>query len=127
MENFSRAFHRAATLINYNGKLGSLLSEVPNYVTKESRSLELWVLEDAEKHEWSMHTYILPPLWEHMVGDTRLSFVGVTRTNEILLSPDKLDTPFIYVFYYNIDRQTIRRVKSKEWKSYRVLVELTPS
>ncbi|KAL1221203.1 F-box protein [Cardamine amara subsp. amara] len=58
IESFSRALHTAATLINYNGKLGSLLSEGPRFVTGETRSFELWVLEDVEKHEWSKHTYI---------------------------------------------------------------------
>lgn len=57
-----------------------------NYITKRSTSLETWVLEDPEKHEWSKHIYELPPLWQTVLGKDELVFVGVAGTYEIVFS-----------------------------------------
>lgn len=58
---FARLY--CGTLTNYNGKLGILFSEVDSSVFGSSRSsVELWVLEDLEKQEWStkqVNTYYL--------------------------------------------------------------------
>ncbi|XP_019082540.1 PREDICTED: F-box protein DOR-like [Camelina sativa] len=106
-------------MINYNGKLASLMSEgciynsgrgrrFDNYITGTSTSLEMWVLEDAGKHEWSKHIYELPPLWKNVLE--KHTFVGVAGTNELVLSPCYASHPF-YVFYYNFETKTIRRVE----------------
>ncbi|OAO94559.1 hypothetical protein AXX17_AT5G65740 [Arabidopsis thaliana] len=74
-----------------------------------SKSIELWVLQDAEKKEWSKHTYVLPAWWQHRIGTLNLRFVGVTRTNEIMLSPCYQTVPFD-VYYFNIERKTMMSV-----------------
>ncbi|WZZ54990.1 hypothetical protein YC2023_055097 [Brassica napus] len=62
-ENFMKAsgkeMHGSTTLINYNGKLGLLMSEdtSSDYICGASKSLKLWVLRDAGKNEWSEHVY----------------------------------------------------------------------
>ncbi|CAH8260070.1 unnamed protein product [Arabidopsis lyrata] len=102
-ETFNRDLPRSTTMINYNGKLGLLMAE----------DFELRVLEDAGKHEWSTHVYMLPPLWKNLVGEeTNLRFLGLKGTNEIVLSC-KYPSTFMpsYVFYYNIERNTIRRLQ----------------
>ena len=53
----------------------------------ESTSFEMWILEDTEKHEWSNHIYKLPPRWNDVLGEKILHFVGVTATNEFVMSP----------------------------------------
>ncbi|KAL1216964.1 F-box protein [Cardamine amara subsp. amara] len=67
--------------------------------------------EDVEKQEWSEHIYVLPALCQSLVGPQHyLNFVGVTRTNEIVLSPRYQKARF-YVFYYNFERNTLIRVE----------------
>ena len=46
------------TMVNYNGKLGLLMSGDSHYVTRSSTSFKLWVLLDAAQHEWSNHVYV---------------------------------------------------------------------
>ncbi|KAJ4903421.1 F-box protein DOR [Raphanus sativus] len=98
-------FFTEGTMINYNGKLGLVWSE--GWLSRNSRSVNLCVLEDIEKQEWSKHVYVLPALWEDIVGRALLSFVGMTRTNEIVmrsLSP-------LYLFYFNTEKNTVVRVE----------------
>ncbi|KAG2312685.1 hypothetical protein Bca52824_024242 [Brassica carinata] len=109
-----------STLVNYKGTLGALLSDGFTEVNGETKCFELWVVVDAGKHEWSKHISIsLPPLWKNIVADAKLFFVGVTGTDEIVLSPSYVSEPYyyasepyyLYVYYYNIERNTIRRVE----------------
>ncbi|CAA7035415.1 unnamed protein product [Microthlaspi erraticum] len=86
------------TLVNYKGKLGLL--------AKESRRFELWVLEDAETHEWSKNVSVLPlPLWKSVVaGEATLYTVGVAGgTNEVVLWRHSGYDP-LYVYYYNMEK-----------------------
>ncbi|KAG2285854.1 hypothetical protein Bca52824_045458 [Brassica carinata] len=107
-----RVVHPAAALVNYNGKLASVISQSPShYIFDTTRSFEMWVLQDSEKHEWSKHIYILPPLWKHISGGQNLYFVGVTGADEIVLCPKSLFREPFYVYYYNLKRGTIRRVE----------------
>ncbi|CAL9237822.1 unnamed protein product [Arabidopsis halleri] len=107
-------------LINYNGKLGSLGSGGFGGIGASCTSITLRVLEDAEKHEWSEHIYVLPAWWKYIFGRecTVLSVVGVTRTNEIVLSLRFPSTPF-YVFYYNTERNAIRRVEIQGLEAFK--------
>ncbi|KAL0701068.1 hypothetical protein Bca4012_057190 [Brassica carinata] len=103
------------TLVNYKGKLGVLLSF--GYITQDSEYFELWVLIDAEKHEWSKHVCVLPPLWKNIVSDTMLEFVGMTSRGEIVMSTCYLSNPF-YVYYYNIEDNTITRVEVQGMEAF---------
>ncbi|CAN7141768.1 unnamed protein product, partial [Brassica rapa subsp. narinosa] len=47
------------SLINFNGKLASVTSD-SNYFDRASTCLNLRVLDDIEKNEWSKHVYKLP-------------------------------------------------------------------
>ncbi|XP_010513131.1 PREDICTED: F-box protein DOR-like [Camelina sativa] len=100
-----------STLVNYKGKLGALdVSDIElRPVTGHTKCLQLWVLIDAEKHEWLKHRFVLPPLWKNVVRKAKLVFVGVTGTNEIVLSTKYSPAP-LRVFYYNLESQTVRKV-----------------
>ncbi|CAA7023460.1 unnamed protein product [Microthlaspi erraticum] len=106
-----RVMYFLPTLVNYNGKLCSLTLQrsTNRMITRVTRTFEMWVLEDAEKHEWSQHIYKLPPLWKNVVEDNFLHFVGLTGTNEIVLSSNYSSDAF-YLYYYNFEVETIRRV-----------------
>ncbi|CAG7877609.1 unnamed protein product [Brassica rapa] len=106
--NFGRAMHDSTTLVNYNGKLGLLMSgDAPGEnISTTSKSFELWVLQDAE---WSKHVYILPPSWKDVVTKT-MCFAGIiVDTNEIVLAPSLQNVPS-YVIYFNVERNTITKV-----------------
>ncbi|EFH39430.1 hypothetical protein ARALYDRAFT_359032 [Arabidopsis lyrata subsp. lyrata] len=76
--------------------------------------LNVWILEDDDKQEWSKYTYAL---WDDkfFVDDEKYApvvVVGVTSTGEIILSMGYYtsDQPF-YVFYFNPKKNTIQRVE----------------
>ncbi|CAH8255579.1 unnamed protein product [Arabidopsis lyrata] len=118
---------RDSILINYNGKLGLLEAQndqgdyhpLFNYnyegINRKTRAILMWILEDADKHTWSKRIYEFPNGWWEP-DDTDLRFVGLTRTGEIVLSPYFLFNPF-YVFYYNPERNTIRRVEIRGFEA----------
>ncbi|XP_010444605.1 PREDICTED: F-box protein At5g65850-like [Camelina sativa] len=107
IQGFIQAGHDGV-LINYNGKLASLVSKRSRIVDRRSKSIELWVLQDVENQECIKHTYVLPTWWQDIVGTGCYTFVGVTRSKEFMFSPWYQTVPF-YVFYFNIEKQTIRR------------------
>ncbi|XP_018483420.1 putative F-box protein At3g23960 [Raphanus sativus] len=104
----SKAKPASQTLVNFDGKLGLLMSENFNCVYGGSKSFELWVLRDAAKHEWSVHVYMLPLLWGDVVTAT-MCIAGMVGTNEIVLSACKPDV-HSYVIYYNVESKTITKV-----------------
>lgn len=107
MERTSRGAVFYGTLINYNGKLGSLISGGgyrARFIDRASRSINLLVIGNFEKQEWSKHEYVLPPTWENVVGRAELRLVGVVGTNEVVLSHPS------QVIYYNIETQGVVKV-----------------
>ncbi|XP_010513136.1 PREDICTED: putative F-box protein At2g19630 [Camelina sativa] len=105
------AMSSESTLVNYEGRLGALQSDRGNKrVNSQTRSLELWVLVDAEKNEWSNNVYDLPPLWKNIVPKAELCFVGLTSTNDIVLS-ERNPFDIFWIFYYNLERHTIIKVE----------------
>ncbi|XP_010430751.1 PREDICTED: putative F-box protein At2g19630 [Camelina sativa] len=102
------ALYGNPALVNYEGRLGAIQSDgAYGDIYCHTRSLELWVLVDAEKHEWSKLVYALPPMWKNVVGLSVLYIVGRTSTNDIVLSQRYTSD----VLYYNSERNTIIRVK----------------
>nr|VDD14119.1 unnamed protein product [Brassica rapa] len=108
METFSKEMHHSATIVNYNGKLGLLMSRDFGLVHRANASFEMWVLQDAAKHEWSKLVFVLPPLWKDVVVDT-MCISGMVGTNEIVFSPIYQRDPF-YVIYYNVESKKITKV-----------------
>ncbi|RID62076.1 hypothetical protein BRARA_E01171 [Brassica rapa] len=93
------------TLINYNGKLGSLISDAGDrFADGESRSIKLLVIGNFEKQEWSKHEYVLPPMWKNVVGRADLRLVGFVGTSEVVFSHPS------QVIYYNIETQGVVKV-----------------
>ncbi|XP_056843480.1 F-box protein DOR-like [Raphanus sativus] len=105
-------------LVNYNGKLATLTSDGHWQVSGESRCIELWVLVDAEKHEWSKHVYQLPTLWKDVVANDFLFFIGISGTDEILILAHSL-SGINSVLYYDFVRGTIRKVEIEGIDAFR--------
>ncbi|CAN6843068.1 unnamed protein product [Brassica oleracea] len=104
--NFSRAMPSSTTLVNYNGKLGLLMSgDLGDF---GDIAILLWVLRDAGKNEWSKHVYELPPLWKD-VAARNMCIAEMVGVNEIVLAPWFQNVPS-YVIYFNVERKTITKV-----------------
>ncbi|KAL0713944.1 hypothetical protein Bca4012_020922 [Brassica carinata] len=99
-----------STLINYKGKLGILNPTRSGFMDGMSTGFELWVIDDIEKHTWSRHIHIFPPLWDTLVAQARVNIVGTTGDSEIVFSPSVVSNPF-YIFCYNMETKSVRRVK----------------
>ncbi|KAJ4911786.1 F-box protein [Raphanus sativus] len=101
-------------LIEYKGKLAVI---VPNCLGRGGSSFDrfdLWILEDAEKHDWSRQTFELPFSLPFSLGmGESTTSQGTNEAGEIVFSPTTLPyraQPF-YVFYYNTDTKDMRRVR----------------
>lgn len=71
------------TLINYNGKIGVV--EKPQH-----GRFRMWVVEDAEKEEWSMNTFYLP----QSAAGLDFNIMDTFYTGEICQVPKELSDPF---------------------------------
>ncbi|XP_010463049.1 PREDICTED: putative F-box protein At1g32660 [Camelina sativa] len=95
--------------LEYKGKLASIVRHPYARFT----SFYLWILEDAEKPEWSKQTCVIPSsVWDD-IECGEISFPGTNKAGEIIIAPTKLSRnvrPF-YIFYYNVETQNIRRVR----------------
>ncbi|XP_010481100.1 PREDICTED: putative F-box protein At1g32660 [Camelina sativa] len=95
--------------LEYKGKLASIV-RLPY---GRFPSFDLWILEDAEKPEWSKHTCAFPSsVWDD-IECGEIYFPGTNKAGEIIVAPTKLSRhvrPF-YIFYYNVETQNIRRVR----------------
>ncbi|KAG7598814.1 F-box associated domain type 3, partial [Arabidopsis suecica] len=95
-------------LINYKGKLGGINWNYASADGSRTFELSMWVLDDAEKHEWSIYDYTFP---EHeVVFYSIVLAVGMNGTGEIVLS-EKFTSKRFYVFYFNPERNTLQRVE----------------
>lgn len=96
-------------LIDYKGKLCVITSQwlrLPD--GRRTIKLCLWVLENAEKQEWSKRVFLMEPLIGDDVSNS-LSLVGVTSIGEIVFST-KYTSKQVYVFYINPERNTTKTV-----------------
>ena len=98
------------SMINYNGKLGSV--KINRFKLGGTHSIELMSIGDSEKQEWSKHTYILPPVLKNVVGKEVLRFAGVTDSNEIVFGHPSC------VIYYNIEKYTIVKVRIQGMEAF---------
>ncbi|KAJ4916963.1 putative F-box protein [Raphanus sativus] len=84
--------------INYKGRFG-----VTQW--KNDGELRVWVLEDVEKQKWSKNVYTFPAINE-IVG-----VAGATSTGDIVLSMRYRTSKPFYVFYFNLERNTLQSVE----------------
>ncbi|XP_010510110.1 PREDICTED: putative F-box protein At2g19630 [Camelina sativa] len=113
--NLSGPMEAPTDLINYNGKLGLLVSD---FCHGGNTRFELWVLQDLEKKEWSHHVYVFSPVWQNAVEKTILHLSGVVGTTEFVFLPMTLSDPF-YVFYYNVEKNTVVRVGVRGMEAFK--------
>ncbi|CAA7036787.1 unnamed protein product [Microthlaspi erraticum] len=117
-QSMSESLRSPYRLIDYMGKLGVTYW---NWQTSQPDGmriirLNLWVLKDVEKQEWSERVFLVRPVVECELFDD-LSVVGATATGEIVFSMNSTTTPF-YVFYFSPERDTTERVEIQGFEAF---------
>ncbi|CAH8259319.1 unnamed protein product [Arabidopsis lyrata] len=94
-------------LVNYNGKIA--LASFCKLGT-----LDLWVLEDASKQEWSKVS-LLVPSWTDLVVDENLYFKvrGTLSTGELIFTPTRPVRPF-YFISFDLKENSAKKVVVEE-------------
>ncbi|CAH8355557.1 unnamed protein product [Eruca vesicaria subsp. sativa] len=96
--------------IRHRGRL-ALFS---NNISSLSGRISLWILEDAEKHEWLRKDSSLPfkSLTSLSTGEGifLLHVSGETVDDELIYLPDLAEKPF-YAIYYDLERNRVRKVE----------------
>ncbi|XP_018488186.1 putative F-box protein At4g21240 [Raphanus sativus] len=90
--------------VRHRGRL-ALFSNFSSF----SGQISLWILEDAEKHEWSLKDSYLP----YVNGSNTLSFFalnGETIDDELIYLPMFAVGP-LYAIYYDLERNRVRKVE----------------
>ncbi|RID73868.1 hypothetical protein BRARA_B00994 [Brassica rapa] len=98
--NFSRTF--PSSLLNYNGKLGGV-----EYDYK--KVMRLWILEDAEKQEWSSMTSVLPSKLKCLLGSHVVSKGDVHTGDLMVFYPWSWSSKPFRICYYDFKKESIIR------------------
>ncbi|VVA96077.1 unnamed protein product [Arabis nemorensis] len=89
------------TLVDFQGKLA---------LVENITGISVWVLEDAEKHEWSSRLYNLPWSFNYFRGFYEyLRVVGICE-GEIVFVPTTDNVLGLTTWHFNLDKQTITQV-----------------
>ncbi|AEE79676.1 F-box and associated interaction domains-containing protein [Arabidopsis thaliana] len=99
-------------LVNYEGKLSGINWKYGQAGERRTVELRMWVLEDAEKHEWVKYVYTLPE--NEVLDSCDFSVAGVTTRGDIVLCMKYTCKPF-YVFYFNPERNTLQSVEIQDF------------
>ncbi|CAH8334268.1 unnamed protein product [Eruca vesicaria subsp. sativa] len=102
------ALKMKADLIEYGGKVA--IFQHTN-LQIEGRVV-LWVLENAEKKEWSKMSLVLQPCQRHLVQDTELILKGTTQDGKAILAPFEMHSGF-YILCYDLQNNDLRKVEIK--------------
>ncbi|CAH2072138.1 unnamed protein product [Thlaspi arvense] len=79
----------------------------------DAEMIRLWILEDAEKQEWSSMTFDFSSGWATSLLGTYVLSEGVTHTGELMVfHPPCLKSckPF-WVFFCDLNRESVRKVE----------------
>lgn len=101
-----------STLINYKGKLANIINtNACSYEDRHYNNFDLWVLQDAKEHQWSMGSCSFR--LDDSLGKVSISFQGTNRIGEIVIAPKFLprDLRPFYILYYNVESNSLREVK----------------
>ncbi|KAG7540958.1 F-box domain [Arabidopsis thaliana x Arabidopsis arenosa] len=93
------------SLVNYSGKIA-----ITSYSC--DGTLDLWVIKDASKQEWSKATLLVPCL-TNFVGDQRFRFKGTFSTGELIFAPCTFPNPYFFI-YYDLKGKKARKLVIEE-------------
>ncbi|CAA7016180.1 unnamed protein product [Microthlaspi erraticum] len=82
------------TQIDYGGKV----TVFDFTYLKDKGEVDLWIVEDWRKKEWSMKTLVLQTCQMHLVVDIRMKPKGRILRDKVVLVPIKLVSPSAMIF-----------------------------
>uniref|UniRef100_A0A1J3IW29 F-box protein n=1 Tax=Noccaea caerulescens TaxID=107243 RepID=A0A1J3IW29_NOCCA len=97
-----------ASLVEYCGKIAVF----DNSCLIDKGSVDIWVLEDAGKKEWSNKTLLLQPCQRHLVDGILLIIKGTTRDGKVILAPWKMRSRF-YILFYDMHSNELTKIEIK--------------
>ncbi|KFK38711.1 hypothetical protein AALP_AA3G149800 [Arabis alpina] len=72
--------------------------------------LDLWILEDDEKHEWSKINVVVPS-WNDLVGQHYFHCIGTIGTGELVFAPCySINRERYFIVCYDLKEGVVRRV-----------------
>lgn len=100
-------------MMNYKGKLANVT--VRSHHDDIYYVFDLWVLEDANEHRWSMRQCSFLRSWWNFFGNIPISFQGTNKIGEIIIAPKFLpwDLQPFYIHFFNVENNNIRKVQVK--------------
>ncbi|AAF04896.1 hypothetical protein [Arabidopsis thaliana] len=90
-------------MVDHSGKI-AIVSQA------YSGPMDLWVLEDVSKEEWSKVAAIVPSITDIVGNDQRVIFRGILSTGEIILSLLPTPKPPFFFLCYDPKEKTARKV-----------------
>jgi len=97
---------KGSILLEYKGKLGVLMWSVYSY------SAELWVLDDTKNVKWSKYKFVLP----YTASEEVKKSIWATDSGELVWTLSSPLSHPLYVYYYNLESQSVREVEIKGMK-----------
>ncbi|KAG7585458.1 F-box associated domain type 3 [Arabidopsis thaliana x Arabidopsis arenosa] len=97
-----RNFLVSSHMVPYEGRLA-----IVN--TMNLPSIELWILKNGDRHEWTHKHFVLPLAEMDPIRTEKLCFYGVSYVGELIFTQRRLFGSF-YILYFNPRRNSIRDV-----------------
>ncbi|CAL9238557.1 unnamed protein product [Arabidopsis halleri] len=89
-------------MVPYEGRLAIIK-------TMNLPSIELWILKNGDKHEWTHKHFVLPLAEMDLIRSEKLCFYGVSYVGELIFTQRRLFGSF-YILYFDPRRNSIRTV-----------------
>ncbi|KAG7588261.1 F-box domain, partial [Arabidopsis suecica] len=94
--------HWCSCMISYEGRLALVDTLI-------FPSIDLWILKDGDRHEWTHNRFVLPLSEMDPIQKKNLHFKGVSNAGELIFAPLMLSESF-YILYFDPRRNSIREV-----------------
>lgn len=103
MIKFREDYTWGSIMVPYEGRLAL----VPTYNISSDGNVDLWILKDAAKHEWTRASFLLPLYAINPVWKADLTLRGITEAGELIYIPRTLSET-VYILYVDLRRNSIR-------------------
>ncbi|KAG7585244.1 F-box domain [Arabidopsis thaliana x Arabidopsis arenosa] len=94
--------HWCSCMISYEGRLALVDTLI-------FPSIDLWILKDGDRHEWTHNRFVLPLSEMDPIQKKNLHFKGVSNAGELIFAPLMLSESF-NILYFDPRRNSIREV-----------------
>ncbi|CAL9238208.1 unnamed protein product, partial [Arabidopsis halleri] len=96
--------HLCSCMISYEGRLALV-------GTMKFPSIDLWILKDGDRHEWTHKSFVLPLSEMKPKQKKKLHFKGVSNAGELTFASWGFSKS-VYILYFDSRRNSIREVET---------------